>query len=95
MQVSHECVLDLFRLGLDNGHSFVEFIEELVAQLVGFGHVGFRVGRGSLEIGKRGFDEFRVARVGDVDGLGAVGVLFDRFDRIRDYGVGLEVLQPL
>lgn len=93
VDIAHECALDVLGLRLDNGHLLVELGEELVTELVGLGHVGLRVRGRRLEVGEGGLDEFRVARVGQLDRLDAVGVLLDGLDRVGDDRIGGEVLE--
>lgn len=82
VDVRDQRILNLLGLGLDKGDALVELAQELVTQLVRLGHVRLRIGRGGLKVWQGRLDEFRVAGVGEVDGLGSVRVLLDRLDRV-------------
>lgn len=92
VDVCNQCILNLFCLGLDNRDALVKFAQELVTQLICLGHIGLRVGCGGLEVGQGRLDKFCVASIGEINGSGAVRVLFDRLDRIGHQRIGLKVL---
>lgn len=85
VEIAPEGALDVFCLGLDNGHLLVDFGEQLVTELIGFGDIGLCVGGGSLEVRQGRFDEFGVASVGQLNGLDTIRILLDGLD-----GVGNE-----
>jgi hypothetical protein len=77
---------------LDGWEGAIELGQRRIAQRVGTRHVRRDVRVGLREVWKDGRGELVVARVRDGNGLLAQRVGFERLDRIRDYGVGDEVL---
>ena len=78
---------------LDYGNFLVEFGERSVAELVDLGEVWLGVGVWGLEVGQGELDEGGIAVVGEVDSLGAVWVVLDSIYRVRDDGIGGEMLK--
>ena len=80
--VGEDGVFDLGRLLLDDGHLVVHHGQEVVTNFIDLGDVGRGVGDGRLEVGEGGLDEFGVGGVGQVDGLGAIGMVLEGLDGI-------------
>jgi len=77
-------LLNVFCLGLDDGHTLVNLGQELVTDLVGLSGIGLRVGGRSLEVGESGLDEFGVASIGHLDRFGAIGVALEVGDAVAN-----------
>jgi hypothetical protein len=85
-------LLDILRLGLDDGNALVNLGQKLVTELVSLGGIGLCVGSRSLEVRQRRLDKFRISSIGDLDRFCAIRVALEIGNAIANSRIGGDVL---